>query len=269
MKTATITSRAELKSVVEELQQYRLRVLMHGSNVDFMYRGHGRDSYKLLPTLVRNSSEVFKVKNIERQIITDFVDEVEKNNLSHLLQEQFLKGDYHKDWLLIQQAQHFGLPTRFMDWSLSSDVGLFFAVSNPFNDNHDGHLWVYIVHPEKLMVDHYESTHLETTPFDFDETKFLNSSGFMSDEYKNKLAERRKDIQHGRFLIQPFNKIFTPIEEQPEHEEFLIRITIPKAAKANLRLELLNMNYTKKRLYVRQDLQIENIVSMLIQRHGL
>jgi hypothetical protein len=42
-------------------------------------------------------------------------------------------------WLLL--AQHYGLPTRFLDWTRSLSMALFFAVEDEALDEKDGCLW--------------------------------------------------------------------------------------------------------------------------------
>lgn len=51
------------------------------------------------------------------------------------------------EWLFLMQ--HFGVPTRLLDWSESPLVGLYFAVEDIANEgNHDGALW--LLHPSEL-----------------------------------------------------------------------------------------------------------------------
>lgn len=51
------------------------------------------------------------------------------------------------DWLFLMQ--HFGVPTRLLDWSESPLVGLYFAVENIANEGaYDGALW--LLHPSEL-----------------------------------------------------------------------------------------------------------------------
>lgn len=51
------------------------------------------------------------------------------------------------DWLFLMQ--HFGVPTRLLDWSESPLVGLYFAVDDLVNEgDQDGALW--LLHPSEL-----------------------------------------------------------------------------------------------------------------------
>jgi hypothetical protein len=48
-------------------------------------------------------------------------------------------------WLFL--AQHYGLPTRLLDWSESPVIALYFAVANIMHDEDDGCLWALLGSP--------------------------------------------------------------------------------------------------------------------------
>ena len=196
-------------------------------------------------------------------MITEFHEELIRAGLSNHIQTAFLNGKYHSDWLLVQQAQHYGIPTRFMDWTINWEVALFFAVSNSSDDTYDGQFWIYIVQPEQLEIDDSGATYYDSDPFEFSESIFLNASGFLSDEYLSKIAMRRVARQNGRFQIQPYTLLNTPLEENPIHQPYLHKIVIPKEVKENLRNELAEINFTNENLYILIEPKIEEIKDKL------
>ena len=208
-----ITSSDDLFEIIQRIREYRGMLGFHtGRLICEMYRGHGRSYWKLLPNLARNISDPAKLKEIEKYIVTDFHTELSQAGLTKRIQKGFLNAQFHSDWLLIQQAQHYRVPTRFMDWTIDWEVALFFAVSNPDDDGYDGHFWIYIVQPEMFVADNNESQYLHNDPFEFEETIFLNSSDFLSDEYLSKIAQRRKSRQNGRFCIQSHEQSIIDLE---------------------------------------------------------
>lgn len=48
---------------------------------------------------------------------------------------------YEWDWLAL--AQHYGLPTRLLDWSAEVEVALHFAVADQENDDCDGAIYIF------------------------------------------------------------------------------------------------------------------------------
>ncbi len=268
--TYIIDSKDDLFEIVKSVREYRLKCMIYaGLLICEMYRGQGREGWTLTPNIARTLKDSNQAKEIEKMMVQDFNDELAACGLSKSLQGKFLNQEYHSDWLLLQQSQHYGIPTRFMDWTINWEIALFFAVCNPKDDGYDGQFWIYTVHPDKLYIDNSSSTYLTVDPFEFNQSIFLNSSGFLSDGYLDKIAERRKTRQNGRFCIQPYDRIFTPLEEQAEHKPNLTKITIPKALKKSIREELAADYFTAETLYVNEDSKIDAIVKMLRSKYGV
>ena len=201
----------------------------------------------------------------------------QKQNLPDSIQEGYLNGDYHSEWLLIQQAQHYEVPTRFMDWSGDWRVALFFAVSNRCkkeqeqDDLHDGQFWIFLVPEEIWISDGQESDYINQDPFEFNETRVLNSSTLHSSNYLIQIAQRRKNRQRGRFCIQSYKDVMTPLEKQESYKPYLHKIIIPAKFKKTIREQL---GITWDALYVSETPQekeitekIEKIVRTLKQKY--
>ena len=265
-----ITSHSDLFEIIKRVRDYREMLRFNsGILICEMYRGHGRSSWKLLPNLARNIRDPQKIKEIERNIVEDFHNELTKAGLTKHIQKGFLNEKFHSDWLFIQQAQHYRVPTRFMDWTIDWEVALFFSVSNPDDDDYDGHLWIYNVPSEMFVADNNESRYLHNDPFEFQETFFLNSSDFFSESYLTRIAQRRKFRQNGRFCIQSYDNSIYELDEQQSHKSNLFPIVIPYFLKKKIREELAVKNITNETLYVEEDADINAIVSNLRQKYDV
>lgn len=112
------------------------------------YRGHANKEWELIPKVQRNfegsEEELFRK---ERYYTNDF------QSKASLFKSPSLPLDEYSNWLTLMQ--HYGLPTRLLDWSRSPLVALYFAVSDESQYNKDGCIWMLT--PWKLN----ESQHLE------------------------------------------------------------------------------------------------------------
>ena len=90
------------------------------------YRGHTNSSYKLLPTFYRLMSPP-----MEADLFYDY------KNFS------FGNDSCTSDWEILLNMQHYGIPTRLLDWSWNLGTALYFAtLGNPKSSN----IWLLSVH---------------------------------------------------------------------------------------------------------------------------
>jgi hypothetical protein len=119
---------------VRNISQYLLEVDKCVKTLDIhftlspWFRGHADKAWSLKPSIFRHKDLI----ELERDINRDF----------KLYSRLYLEQTYPKDefeWLFLMQ--HYGLPTRLLDWSESALIGLFFAVSE-FQDSANGKVWI-------------------------------------------------------------------------------------------------------------------------------
>ena len=84
------------------------------------YRGCGDSSYKLFPTLYRHPAKktLADLGELEKQLMTRF----RQRSLP------FQSRTFSTDWDLIFFMQHYGVPTRLLDWTENPFIGLYFAL---------------------------------------------------------------------------------------------------------------------------------------------
>lgn len=207
------------------------------------FRGHAKSTYKLLPSLARDP------KALERE---------------SLLLKRFKQNAYpfrqsppQSEWEWLFLMQHFGIPTRLLDWTESPLVALYFAVndSDSSHENSDANLWALL--PAKY---NFEGPRLRpTVSVDipcFGVDKVLDDyrpDQMILEAMSNKLpvaaiAHRQNErimAQLGVFTIM--HRDMTPIEEIAP--QYLAKLVIPSEAKVQLRNELRALRITQMTLF--------------------
>jgi hypothetical protein len=114
LRTKTANSLQEYISYIEKLRANHKDPLW--------YRGSGKASYKLLPSLYRHQ---------QSKTIEEYID-LEKHLLSRFQQRSipFHSRAISSAWEWLFFMQHYGVPTRMLDWSESPLMALFFAVTS-------------------------------------------------------------------------------------------------------------------------------------------
>jgi FRG domain. len=157
------------------------------SNLDgFIFRGHSQDSYELIPTALRPNNvdwfwntcglgrpiepqhnwQTWQVKG-EYSVLRAFyrladqrglevpVSERVRLNLAQEFDFQGLNSPHESDiWIpkdLLETAalaQHYGIPTRLLDWTYDIFVALYFALTGAIES--DGNLEIWALNKERL-----------------------------------------------------------------------------------------------------------------------
>lgn len=84
------------------------------------YRGHACSSYRLHPKILRDSKTAEEVFEREKRLITRF----RQRSMAY-----WPSGYPQNDWEHLFAMQHYGMPTRLLDWSENLFVAAHFAVS--------------------------------------------------------------------------------------------------------------------------------------------
>jgi hypothetical protein len=130
---------------IETLREYMEKVEeLMTPQVPLWYRGVGTASHQLIPSLYRHPSITGPddLMELEERILQRFRER------SIPYQPIRLEGD----WELLFLMQHFGVPTRLLDWTENPYIGLFFALTDARIDYAtgiaDGPAAVWVLKPE-------------------------------------------------------------------------------------------------------------------------
>lgn len=189
------------------------------------YRGMPNEEYKLIASIGRLQGNLDAILQIEQKLLDDFERKLP------------LFADYiPKDKIeLMCYAQHYGLPTRLLDWTYNPLIALYFAVCSDFDCNGVVYQAVEYNH---LIVD--------------------ASNVFISQDYQSyiipKLTNVRYKNQNGLFTI-----CSNPTEEF-NNRNILKKYIIPSHMKASILWKLYKIGVTKSFIYDSLDSLSSDIV---------
>ncbi len=246
MESLPIRSVEEFVGAVEGLEsQWRV----NDRRPTLWFRGHAATDWKLLPGLQR-----YDLVDPEAQELSAYY-------YFQVRAPQLLRWvpDEHDAWSWMVHMQHYGFPTRLLDWSERPLVALFFAL---YNLHGDADAVVWVLAPEMWNLAFKGLDSIEMAPGDirhptwvngFFQTVAANESPPMDDETVEQrrqacsspmavLAPQRNMriySQSGTFTVHGFDP--RPLDEIADEAEFegLTRLVIPGDVKAKVRRHML------------------------------
>lgn len=149
-----IESIEKILGLIEE-QYYEEQINRYRS--EFLYRGLSNAAYELKTSLERNCKD--KAYALETPILRNFSKYAEEG--SGIRQASV--------WHQLAIGQHYGLPTRLLDWTYSPLMALHFATADNNLDNldqHDACVWkISIIEQNKLLPPAYRKRLQETRAY--------------------------------------------------------------------------------------------------------
>jgi len=205
-----------------------------------LYRGQ-KDDWLLYPKLCRLyetyslkhmfDSDIKTFEETETVLLEDF-----KRNLNTYNLYQFKKND----WFFLSLGQHYGLPTRLLDWTSDPLVALWFAFNEERKfeaENYFRVVWRITFKKSrskypKQKLDRFEGIEIFKAP-NIDQ-RIENQKAWLTVQNVNfqTFSERRID------LIPDLTPSFTPINEIYGFDYFFLKIKIKDTEKN--RIEILN-----------------------------
>jgi hypothetical protein len=236
------------------------------------YRGQLNSGWTVKPSLTRNLTSKDQTIALERHILSLFKNEVAKRNYQHKI---FLHGKprgYQNDWAWLMQAQHYGIPTRMLDWSLKPEVALYFALDNSKLDTVDGQFLVLYYPLFGIKTENYESNQYYDIHHENITDTWLMNPAFYDRDQTNTTAETRRARQHGKFSIQTYENSLIGMDEQAHFlrpwdttfEPVIEKYIIPASFKPQLRLDLIAKGWHGEYLYANDDSVINEIRDLCI-----
>ena len=250
-----IKSVGQLKPIICEIQELRIHYAIMEN-----YRGHSLVDYQLNCGLARYRLSPQEFNDVEKNLFKDFADfaDAQGDYIRLPFDKNSENFELRNKWYALFQAQHIGLITRLMDWSIGWETALMFAVENEKYFGEDGTFTVFLVPREKL----YSSTRIskvssEIDPFELKDDMMINTPIYMLDDKFDYVGERRISRQRGRFWAQSIDKNSIPLNQQPEYNNLLLEFIIDGESKKAIKLELENHGATLNWHYYRKDENID------------
>lgn len=225
------------------------------------YRSEQNYGWDITPGMFRGKGSALSPtvgKDLEQKVITEFEEVVTAKLGSQTFRDLFNQKPNGKNWDLLFQAQHGGIHTSLIDWTMDIAPSLFFGIeesTDPQIEAADGQLWAYML-PEHLLLNDNADTHKESfhdhNPFNLNKGFMINLPIYL-DNLEDRIYEQRISRQGGRFYISPGDKSNIPMNRQTDIAKYLFRFRIPAEFKSVIREELNQKKINRSTIYVKEN----------------
>jgi hypothetical protein len=227
-----------LNEFVERVEEFKAALWDHyGERVDPWFRGISSSNHSLVPGAYRTVTPSFDED--------DYRYEFQLRSFPYL-SEVPVSPRTEWDWYFLMQ--HYGLPTRLLDWSESSLVALFFAVRNPLET--DAAVWLMDPFGFNKVVARVDVIPIAT---DARARRYLAEPYAGAEIPEAPLAiqppfhSRRIFAQKGMFTVHGSDR--KGLEEHHDLESHLVRVVIPEDAWWTMRDQLATAGISETTLF--------------------
>jgi hypothetical protein len=217
------------------------------SDPDFFFRGQARADWHLVPSILRvaeaNKLDAVRSRWLEDQLLAEF------RTAAHLyLPPTTLPGneaDVVAWWGLMQ---HYGAPTRLLDWTRSLYVATYFAVER--EPDYDAAIW--IIHPETIRASHrsddakWPASHEDLAMLLREDAEPIVYT--IADKYQTDRMSAQQTVFSVSAQILSRHDVLIG-KAYPQQDRRYRKITIPKELKLEFLRRLRQVNITARALF--------------------
>ena len=230
-KKDSVQKNEKVLAEIGDIQSYVKSVLEKSGSKEFVYRGHASEDWELKPSIGRIDGYSLK---IEKEMFLRF----KRNYYSYTNERP------ESDMDLLFLAQHYGLPTRLLDFTFNPMIALYFACESELEK--DGKVYVHSM--DKMLLMDADSN--PEMPHAIDNVFSKKGARFVVPNY----TDARYKNQKALFLLSDKpNQKFTFITES---------YIIKKEGKEQILRDLAKLGYDKTLVYPLLDSLCEDIKKM-------
>ncbi|MBS9935521.1 FRG domain-containing protein [Vibrio alginolyticus] len=198
-------------------------------------RGQSKD-YPLLPSALRREDGRRKYT---KRAINSFLTNFKINSYQYMSNPWDVKNDI--EWMLY--AQHYGVPTKLMDFTTSHVTSLLFAVEKAFSSSDDSDAVVYFLNPNELNNKNKQQSKIIT----IDDSPFFNNEDHEGPfVIQARKINPRVNAQKGLFVL--FQDDDEPLEGTVD-ETILKKVVIDASEKREILSSLYSMGINFTHIY--------------------
>ncbi|MCA1050989.1 FRG domain-containing protein [Priestia aryabhattai] len=226
---------------------------------DFSLSRGQSGNYPLLPSALRKDKN--GNKKYSRPSIAYFLNQFKIHSYQYMENPTDIKNEH--EWMIY--AQHYGIPTKLLDFTNSHIISLLFAVEKAFDEEEPSDAVVWFLNPQKLNLKHCETTKI---------LMLSEKKEIKLDDYdgpvvvQGRKLHSRVNSQNGLFVY--FQDTETSLEEKIEDEEILRKVVIHKDAKKSILASLYTMGVGFTQIYpelpsVGRDILMKNNINQYME----
>jgi hypothetical protein len=222
-------------SSVNEFLLFAMETYFRDMRGRWIFRGHTDESYKLIPSVSRSEGTAVNVIKHEESLFNIFCREA----------RIYIPSAPTNEWDWLSLAQHHGLPTRLLDWTVNPLVALYFAVLD--SPGIDGEL-IALKAPQKASA-----KTMAGSPFAIKNPQKV---------YPNLVSVR---IRAQEALFVACSDLERPLDESLREDWSLERHKIHGDQKVNLRYELFRVGIHESSMFP----DLEGLAARLRWQHSV